>query len=230
MDELVKDENAYIRPSASGDTLGGVARKTRETITLCEACGFDTIIIETVGVGQSETAVQYGRFLLLLKLQEPVMNCKVLKGVLWKWQIQLSSIKQMAITFERHNSRNQSSTEAYIYFQQKNQAGFLQLQLAVQLHKTDSRKPSRNLSNSRKAMIILMKTLGTERILDEAINEQLKGNFITIPKYKTCWNQLKAVQNGEISPFAAAQLLWKSTLKINLVAMSSRFTLIYNVH
>jgi LAO/AO transport system kinase len=57
MDELVKDENAYIRPSASGDTLGGVARKTRETITLCEACGFDTIIIETVGVGQSETAV-----------------------------------------------------------------------------------------------------------------------------------------------------------------------------
>jgi LAO/AO transport system kinase len=55
MDELVKDENAYIR--LSGDTLGGVARKTRETITLCEACGFDTIIIETVGVGQSETAV-----------------------------------------------------------------------------------------------------------------------------------------------------------------------------
>ena len=57
MEELVKDPNAYIRPSASGDTLGGVARKTRETITLCEACGFDTIIIETVGVGQSETAV-----------------------------------------------------------------------------------------------------------------------------------------------------------------------------
>jgi LAO/AO transport system kinase len=55
MDELVKDENS-IHPSASGDT-GGVARKTRETITLCEACGFDTIIIETVGVGQSETAV-----------------------------------------------------------------------------------------------------------------------------------------------------------------------------
>jgi LAO/AO transport system kinase len=69
MDELVKDENAYIRPSASGDTLGGVA-KTRETITLCEACGFDTIIIETVGVGQSETAVQYGRFLFFIKIAE----------------------------------------------------------------------------------------------------------------------------------------------------------------
>jgi LAO/AO transport system kinase len=57
MEELVKDQNAYIRPSASGETLGGVARKTRETITLCEAAGFDTILIETVGVGQSETAV-----------------------------------------------------------------------------------------------------------------------------------------------------------------------------
>lgn len=69
MEELVKDGNAYIRPSASGETLGGVARKTRETITLCEAAGFDVIIIETVGVGQSETAVHsMVDFFLLLKL------------------------------------------------------------------------------------------------------------------------------------------------------------------
>lgn len=69
MEELVKDPNAYIRPSASGETLGGVARKTRETITLCEAAGYDVIIIETVGVGQSETAV-HGMvdFFLLLKI------------------------------------------------------------------------------------------------------------------------------------------------------------------
>lgn len=69
MEELVKEENAYIRPSASGDTLGGVARKTRETIILCEAAGFDVILIETVGVGQSETAVHsMTDFFLLLKL------------------------------------------------------------------------------------------------------------------------------------------------------------------
>ncbi len=69
MEELVKDPNAYIRPSASGGTLGGVARKTRQTITLCEAAGFDVILIETVGVGQSETAV-HGMvdFFLLLNL------------------------------------------------------------------------------------------------------------------------------------------------------------------
>jgi LAO/AO transport system kinase len=69
MEELVKDENAYIRPTPSGDTLGGVARKTRESIILCEACGFDVIIIETVGVGQSETMVHsMVDFFLLLKL------------------------------------------------------------------------------------------------------------------------------------------------------------------
>jgi len=69
MQELVKDQNAYIRPSPSGESLGGVARKTRETIVLCEAAGFDTIIIETVGVGQSEIAVHsMVDFFLLLKL------------------------------------------------------------------------------------------------------------------------------------------------------------------
>lgn len=69
MEDLVKDKNAFIRPSPSGDSLGGVARKTRESIILCEAAGFDTIIIETVGVGQSETVVHsMVDFFLLLKL------------------------------------------------------------------------------------------------------------------------------------------------------------------
>lgn len=69
MEDLVKDPLAFIRPSPSGDSLGGVARKTRESIILCEAAGFDTIIIETVGVGQSETAVHsMVDFFLLLKL------------------------------------------------------------------------------------------------------------------------------------------------------------------
>ena len=69
MENLAKEENAFIRPSASGDTLGGVARKTRETIILCEAAGFDVILIETVGVGQSETTVHsMTDFFLLLKL------------------------------------------------------------------------------------------------------------------------------------------------------------------
>jgi LAO/AO transport system kinase len=69
MELLSTDPNAFIRPSPSGLTLGGVARKTRETIVLCEAAGFDIIIVETVGVGQSETVVKsMVDFFLLLML------------------------------------------------------------------------------------------------------------------------------------------------------------------
>ncbi len=69
MEELANRKEAYIRPSASGETLGGVANKTGETMLLCEAAGFDIILIETVGVGQSETAVhRMTDFFLLLML------------------------------------------------------------------------------------------------------------------------------------------------------------------
>ncbi|MFN7781073.1 MAG: methylmalonyl Co-A mutase-associated GTPase MeaB, partial [Betaproteobacteria bacterium] len=57
MERLAADPNAFVRPSPSGATLGGVARKTREAMLACEAAGYDIVIVETVGVGQSETAV-----------------------------------------------------------------------------------------------------------------------------------------------------------------------------
>ncbi len=69
MEKLAGNRNAYIRPSPSAGSLGGVARKSRETVILCEAAGFDTVFIETVGVGQSETAVHsMTDFFLLLML------------------------------------------------------------------------------------------------------------------------------------------------------------------
>ncbi len=68
MENLARDPNAFIRPTASGNYLGGVATNTRETILLCEAAGFDVILVETVGVGQSETMVKemVDYFLLLM--------------------------------------------------------------------------------------------------------------------------------------------------------------------
>jgi LAO/AO transport system kinase len=69
MEELAHDPLAYIRPSPAGNSLGGVANKTRETILLCEAAGYEYIIVETVGVGQSETIVKgMVDFFLLLML------------------------------------------------------------------------------------------------------------------------------------------------------------------
>jgi LAO/AO transport system kinase len=68
MEELSNDERAFIRPSPSAGSLGGVAQKTRESMMLCEAAGFDVVVVETVGVGQSETAVHsmVDFFLLLM--------------------------------------------------------------------------------------------------------------------------------------------------------------------
>lgn len=69
MERLSVDPNAFVRPSPAGDSLGGVARKTRESILLCEAAGYDVILVETVGVGQSETVVaEMVDFFLVLML------------------------------------------------------------------------------------------------------------------------------------------------------------------
>lgn len=69
MEDLSREENAFIRPSPSGDSLGGVAARTREALLLCEAAGYDVVLVETVGVGQSETAVRtMTDFFLLLQI------------------------------------------------------------------------------------------------------------------------------------------------------------------
>lgn len=69
MEELSRDPNAFIRPSPAGDTLGGVTRRTRETMLICEAAGYDIVIVETVGVGQSEiTVASMVDFFMLLQL------------------------------------------------------------------------------------------------------------------------------------------------------------------
>ena len=69
METLARRDEAYIRPSPSGMTLGGVTRRSRETLLLCEAAGFDVIIVETVGVGQSETRVADMTDIFVLLLQ-----------------------------------------------------------------------------------------------------------------------------------------------------------------
>lgn len=96
MEKLAANPKAFIRPSPSGKSLGGVANKTRETLLLCEAAGYDVTIIETVGVGQSETAVKsMTDFFSFSCFRVPVMNFKELRGVLWKWLTCWQLTKQM---------------------------------------------------------------------------------------------------------------------------------------
>ncbi len=84
MELLSREQNAFIRPSPSGGVLGGVARKTRETMLLCEAAGFDTVLIETVGVGQTEVVVRSMTdfFLLLLLATQGDELQGIKKGVI----------------------------------------------------------------------------------------------------------------------------------------------------
>ena len=78
MQNLSREPNCFIRPTPSGGTLGGVARKSRETMMLCEAAGYDVILVETVGVGQSETTVR-----------NMVDFFMLVKKVSWNWPTRL---------------------------------------------------------------------------------------------------------------------------------------------
>ena len=220
MEELVKDENAFIRPSASGETLGGVARKTRETIILCEAAGFDTIIIETVGVGQSETAVHsMVDFFLLLKISGAGDELQGIKR----------GIMEMADAIVINKADGTNITKANLAKTEFNRA----------LHLFPAKKSGWNPTTSTCSAIThegipeVWKTISDfenltksnnyffEKRKDqnqfwmmETINEQLQSNFYNdLEIEKLLEENKKAVANGEISPFAAAQLLLKKYFK-----------------
>ena len=97
MEKLSVHPKSFIRPSPSAGSLGGVARKTRETIILCEAAGFDKIFVETVGVGQSETAVHsMVDFFLLIQLAGTGDELQASSVASWRWPTALSSTKPTA--------------------------------------------------------------------------------------------------------------------------------------
>ena len=84
MPEVSRHEHAFVRPSPAGTTLGGVTRRTRESIAFCEAAGFDLILVETVGVGQSEVAVAGMTDLFVLLLSQVVaMSYRVSSAASW---------------------------------------------------------------------------------------------------------------------------------------------------
>ncbi|MFV8370306.1 methylmalonyl Co-A mutase-associated GTPase MeaB [Flavobacterium sp. LB2R40] len=220
MEELVKDKNAFIRPSPSGETLGGVARKTRETITLCEAAGFDTIIIETVGVGQSETAVHsMVDFFLLLKISGAGDELQGIKR----------GIMEMADTIVINKADGDNVRKANLAKLEFNRA----------LHLFPAKKSGWTPTTATCSAItqdgipdvwetiqkFLELTKGNNYFFEkrkeqnqywmlETINEQLKTNFYSNPEIqKSLDSTKKAVQNDEISPFAAAQLLLEKYFK-----------------
>jgi LAO/AO transport system kinase len=102
MERLSVAPGAFIRPSPSGGTLGGVARMTRETLLVCEAAGFDVVIVETVGVGQSETTVaSMVDFFLVLMLAGAGDELQGIKKGCWNWPTRWPSTKPTATTWKK---------------------------------------------------------------------------------------------------------------------------------
>jgi LAO/AO transport system kinase len=216
MEELVKDNNAYIRPSASGDTLGGVARKTREAIILCEACGFDTIIIETVGVGQSETAVHsMVDFFLLLKISGAGDELQGIKRGIMEMADLIVINKADGDNIKRARLAKTEFNRALHLFPAKS-SGW---QPTVTTCSSITHEGVPEVWNTINEYLILTKGNGyfisrrseqNSYWLTETINEQLKSNFYSREDIAALLEEnKKAVQNNELSPFAAASILLK---------------------
>lgn len=214
MEDLVKDDHAFIRPSASGDSLGGVARKTRETIILCEAAGFDVIIIETVGVGQSETTVHsMVDFFLLLKLAGAGDELQGIKR----------GIIEMADAIAINKADGDNLKRAKLAKVEFNSA------LHLYPEKSSNWQPKVTLCSAIKNegidviwKLILDYVAITSKNnyfykkrheqnkfwLIQTIEEQLKSDFFNRPKIKKeLENQLQLIETNKTTPFAAADYL-----------------------
>lgn len=220
MEELVKDKNAYIRPSASGETLGGVARKTRETITLCEACGFDTIIIETVGVGQSETTVHsMVDFFLLLKIAGAGDELQGIKRGIMEMADAIVINKADGDNVRKSKLAKVEFGRALHLFPAK-KSGWIPTTSTCssitregisEVWETINKYVAHTQSNN---YFFDKRKYQNQYWMLETINEQLKTNFFNHPDIKKLLEEnKKAVQNDEISPFAAAQLLLEKYFK-----------------
>ncbi len=220
MEELVKDPNAYIRPSASGETLGGVARKTRETITLCEAAGYDTIIIETVGVGQSETAVHsMVDFFLLLKISGAGDELQGIKRGIMEMADAIVINKADGDNIRNANLAKVAFHSALHLFPAKKSgwtpttstcssitgSGVSEVWDTI-VKFVDLTKNNTYFFEKRKEQ--------NQFWMMETIDEQLKSRFYhDLEIVKTLEATKKEVREGTISPFAAAQLLLNSYFK-----------------
>ncbi|HET8886174.1 MAG TPA: methylmalonyl Co-A mutase-associated GTPase MeaB [Salinimicrobium sp.] len=214
MENLVKEENAFIRPSPSGDSLGGVAKKTRETIILCEAAGFDTILIETVGVGQSETTVHsMTDFFLLLKISGAGDELQGIKR----------GIMEMAdaIVINKADGENiKAAKRAKVEFnralhlyppKENNWVPKVLLASALEDQGIDDiwQLILKYVDHAFKNGHFEKKRHQQNKFwLLQTINESIKNNFYNKPEVKIeLKNQLQAIENNETTAFAAAKLL-----------------------
>lgn len=214
MEDLVKNDNAFIRPSPSGTSLGGVARKSRETIILCEAAGFDTILIETVGVGQSETAVHsMVDFFLLLKLAGAGDELQGIKRGIMEMADAIVINKADGDNLKNAKTAKVEFNRALHLYPPKDSGWQPKVLLASALK-------NQGIAEVWQLIEDYLNLVKKTHFFDHKRNEQnkfwllqtiedrLKTDFYNNPTIKEELKyQLQRIENGETTPFAAAELL-----------------------
>lgn len=220
MEELVKSEDAFIRPSASGNTLGGVARKTRETIILCEAAKFDTIIIETVGVGQSETAVHsMVDFFLLLKIAGAGDSLQGIKRGIMEMADAVIINKADGDNIIKASLAKTEFNSALHLFLPKKSGWMPKVSTCSSVTKNGIPEVWEIISKYEKLtkenhFFEDKRQEQNQHWMLETINQQLQSSFYNnslIAEQLTIW--LEKVANNETSPFSAATILLESYQK-----------------
>ncbi len=217
MNRLSLNENAFIRPSPAGDSLGGVARKTRETIILCEAAGFDVIIVETVGVGQSETAVHsMTDFFLLLLLPGAGDELQGIKrGIVEMADLvavnkadgEREMMAKQAKAFYKNAlhlfpPKDNNWTPQVLTCSALSGLGMSEIEGLI-IDFQHFTKDNKTFYENRKQQ--------SRYWLNETIDRELKKIFFEHPSVKSLFSDIeKQILNGEISSFKGAELLLKS--------------------
>jgi LAO/AO transport system kinase len=216
MEALVKDDHAFIRPSASGDSLGGVARKTRESIILCEAAGFDVIIIETVGVGQSETTVHsMVDFFLLLKLAGAGDELQGIKRGIIEMADAIAINKADGDNLKRAKLAKVEFNRALHLYPEKSSKWQPKVTVCSAIQ-------NEGIDAIWDIILEYIETTTKNNYFDQKRNEQnkywliqtienqLKSDFFNSPKIKKeISKQLMLIENNQTTPFAAADYLLK---------------------
>jgi len=225
MEDLANNDNAYIRPSPSAGTLGGVNRKTRETMLLCEAAGFDTILVETVGVGQSEVTARSMTDFFLLLLQPGAGD--ELQGIK-KGAVELADC--ILINKADGNNLNMANLTKAQY---QNALHYILpatdgWQTPVLLASSIEEKGLEDvwscikdfIENTKKSKVFSSRR--NEQKLDwlnSMIDEYLKNRFYNAERIKKIIPSIEeSIINGDITPSAAIQLLIKEYEQNDLTA------------
>lgn len=216
MQDLSVMKEVFIRPSAAGTTLGGVARKTRESIFLCEAAGFDVILIETVGVGQSETMVHsMVDFFLLLMLAGAGDELQGIKRGIMEMADALVITKADGDNLKKAQLASREYANAMHLFPPK-QSGWTALSFTCSAYNNENIDKVWNTVDSfvnqtkLNGYFVEHRKVQDKYWLTETLKEMILNEFFEDEHLMSDLEQAeKKVYNGELSSFHAAEMLYE---------------------